>query len=172
VSDSLREQLLKAGFAPSRREKAGAAKRTPGGQSGGVGRAEPDLASAWALRARAERCEREAAAREARERAQAKRERKRKLQALLDGQSLNTGDAWRPRYFEYAGRIRRVLVTSDQMRRINAGECGIVVWGGRFHVVTRDVAMRAREVDPGAVALLVDPGAPDPDDGVPDDIVW
>ncbi len=172
MTDSLRDQLLKAGFKPSpasrqtkrpRRQQASHAPRDSG---------EPDLARAFALRAKAERAERQAAEREAREKAAARKERKRKLQALLAGEALNRDDAEQVRNFEFAGKIRRVYVTPDQLRRLNAGELGVVMHGGRALIVTREIAFKAQAIAPELVPLLIDPDAPADDDGVPDDLMW
>jgi uncharacterized protein YaiL (DUF2058 family) len=172
MSESLRDQLLKAGFKPAPRSKphkhaqAKPEPREPRAQ------AEPDLAQAFALRARADRAERETAEREAREKAAARKERKRKLQALLEGKALNEADAEQPRNFEFAEKIRRVYVTVSQLQQINRGELGVVMHGGRALVVARDVALQAQAIAPEVVALLVDPSAPVSDDGVPDDLMW
>ncbi|HEX5489472.1 MAG TPA: DUF2058 family protein [Rhodanobacteraceae bacterium] len=171
MSESLRDQLLKAGFKPSAKTKARTPRRKPVSP---VPRepAEPDLAQAFALRAKVERAEREAAEREAREKAAAKKERKRKLQELLAGKALNRVEAEQVRNFEFAGRIRRVHVTPTQLSQLNAGELGIVMHGGRALLVARDIALGARAIAPDVVALLVDPNAPAEDDGVPDDLMW
>jgi uncharacterized protein YaiL (DUF2058 family) len=169
MSESLRDQLLKAGFKPSPKpkphpRKAEARKARAAG--------EPDLAQAFAIRAKVVRAEREAAEREAREKAAAKKERKRKLQALLAGKMLNRDDAEQPRNFEFAGKIRRVYVTAEQLRQLNVGELGVVMHGGRALLVSRDIAVQAQAIAPEAIALLVDPDAPPEDDGVPDDLMW
>ena len=172
MSESLRDQLLKAGFKsspqpkPHKHARPGTEARKPHAP------AEPDLAHAFAMRAKADRAEREAAEREAREKAAARKERKRKLQALLEGKALNKTDADQPRNFEFAGKIRRVYVTADQLQQLNRGELGVVMHGGRATVVTRDVALQAQAAAPEVVAVLVDPSAPVADDGVPDDLMW
>lgn len=174
MSESLRDQLLKAGFKASPRPAAKAKPRAPSGpeprrpQAAG----EPDLAQAFALRAKAERAEREAAEREARAKAAEKKERKRKLQELLNGKALNVTEAEQARHFGFAGKIRRVHVTPAQLRQLNAGELGVVMHGGRAVLVTREVALAAQAIAPELVALLVDPSAPAADDGVPDDLMW
>ena len=172
MSESLRDQLLKAGFkpSPSARPKQHV-RHTPEPRKPREP-AEPDLAKAFALRARADRAEREAAEREAREKAAAKKERKRKLQALLAGKALNREDAEQVRNFEFAGKIRRLYVTPDQLRGINAGELGVVMQNGRAVLVLREIALEAQATAPEAVALLVDPNASAEDDGVPDDLMW
>ena len=173
MSESLRDQLLKAGFKPSSapQKKPQHARHKPESRKPREP-AEPDLAKAFALRAQADRAEREAAEREAREQAAAKKERKRKLQALLAGKALNREDAEQVRNFEFAGKIRRVYVTPEQLRQLNAGELGVVMHGGRALVVTREIALEVQAIASEAVALLVDPNAPPEDDGVPDDLMW
>ena len=173
MSDSLRDQLLKAGFKPSAKPQPKAKPhtrrpeprkpQTPG---------EPDLAQAFAMRARVEHAERETAEREAREKAAARKERKRKLQEVLAGKVLNRADAEQPRNFQFADKIRRVYVTPDQLRQLNAGELGVVMHGGRAVLVARDVALQVQAFAPEVVALLVDPSAAAADDGVPDDLMW
>ncbi|MBU6416135.1 MAG: DUF2058 family protein [Xanthomonadaceae bacterium] len=172
MSESLRDQLLKAGFRPSPQLKLH--KHAPSKPETRKPRApaEPDLAQAFAMRAKADRVEREAVEREAREKAAARKERKRAMQALLEGKALNKADADQPRNFEFAGKIRRVYVTAGQLRQINRGELGVVMHGGRALVIARDVALQAQAIAPEVVALLVDPSAPVADDGVPDDLMW
>lgn len=170
MSDSLRDQLLKAGFKPAPKPQPKARPHAP--RPGPHMPAEPDLAHAFALRAKAERAEHEAAEREAREKAAARKERKRKLQALLDGKALNQAAAEQVRNFEFAGRIRRLYVTPEQLKQINVGELGVVMHNGHAVLVTREVALAAQAFAPELVALLVDPAAPAADDGVPDDLMW
>lgn len=172
MSDSLRDQLLKAGFKPSSAAKPKQHARHKPEPRKPRDPAEPDLARAFALRARADRAEREAAEREAREKAAAKKERKRKLQALLAGKVLNREDAEQVRNFEFSGKIRRVYVTPEQLRQLNAGELGVVMHNGRALIVARDIALEVQALAPDVVALLIDPDAPANDDGVPDDLMW
>jgi uncharacterized protein YaiL (DUF2058 family) len=175
MSESLRDQLLKAGFKSSpkvaAKPKSHAHSRQPEPRKPRAP-TEPDLARAFAMRAKADRAEREAAEREAREKAAARKERKRKLQALLEGKALNKADADQPRNFEFAGKIRRVYVTAGQLQQLNGGELGVVMHGGRALVIARDVAVQAQAIAPEVVALLVDPSASPADDGVPDDLMW
>ncbi|HJP99150.1 MAG TPA: DUF2058 family protein [Rhodanobacteraceae bacterium] len=171
MSESLRDQLLKAGFRPSPKPAAKPQPRKPEPRKPRDA-AEPDLARAFALRAKVERAERDAAEREAREKAAAKKERKRKLQELLAGKALNQPDAEQVRNFEFAGKIRRIYVTNEQLAKLNAGELGVVMHSGRTLLVARDVALQAQAIASEVIALLIDPGAPLEDDGVPDDLMW
>src|SRR5699024_9208522 len=98
------------------------------------GGGEMDLARAYAIRAQTEARERKQAKAEAEAEARARRERKQRLQKLLQGKALNKNDAEHARHFEYGGKIRRVYVDAEQLRRINAGELGVVQHGGRYLV--------------------------------------
>ncbi len=187
MSDSLRDQLLKAGFAPSRKETQRAPEKRdrrdrhvakPHAEDPKSARQkrsdEVDLARAYAIRAQTEKAEREAAAREAQQQAQERKERKRRLQELLRGQVLNLAEADHVRHFEHAGKIRRIYVGAEQLIALNRGELGVVVQAGRFILVTREIALRAKEIAEDAVALLVDPEAVSTtsEDDVPDDLMW
>ena len=190
MSDTLKDQLLALGFkAPPKAGARAAARRrahafqwrvarrvawrAPGEpRKGKPPRArEPDLAQAWAARARTEREERERVRREAEELARARRELKQKLQAVLEGKAVNDASADVARHFPHGGKIRRVYVTAAQLPQLNRGELGVVQHLGRFVLVERAVALAAADVAPDCLVLLPDPDAV-ADDGVPADLVW
>jgi uncharacterized protein YaiL (DUF2058 family) len=190
MSESLRDQLLKAGFAPKkasapeprrdggRQDKGGRAAppRRDGTRDGrpppkGSGNPEIDLAKAYALRERTEREAREREQREAERRAREKRERRQKLAALLEGKGQNDAAAEIPRHFPHGNRIRRIYVTAAQLSRLNGGELAVVQAAGRYLLVAREVALEAKAIDAEALVLLCDPHATD-DDGIPADLVW
>lgn len=192
MADSLRDQLLKSGIVkqvqPDRTREAKRPAQTPPGKharkggkpqhapaAGGSGQSQQDidLAKAYALRAQTDARERKRIEQEAAEQARLRRERKQKIQQLLDGKALNKADADQPRNFEYGGKIRRVHVDAVQLAALNAGELGVVQQGGRYLLVSREIAEQVRGIDPHLLALLVDPGASGAgDDGVPDDLMW
>jgi uncharacterized protein YaiL (DUF2058 family) len=214
MSDSLRDQLLKAGFKPQPKPEpkpasAAAAKgprrddprRQPDTRPGASqnnraqpkkqvpqhgkpvqphqarpsgpksGNQEPNLAHAYALRAKQEKEEREAAQREAERMAQEKRERKQKLSSLLANKALNAQEADTPRHFPHGNKIRRVYCTAEQLVKLNRGELAVVQLAGRYLLVERDIALQAQAIDAAALVLLCDPDAPTEDD-VPPDLVW
>lgn len=181
MSESLRDQLLKAGFsakpqsASARKDKPAAkpARKAARGAAGKVPAAEGeiDLARAYALRERDERAAREREQREAAERARERKERRQKLAQLLAGKELNEKDADIPRHFPYGNRIRRIWVTAEQLPRLNGGELAVVQMAGRYLLVPRETALAAQAIDPEALALLCDPHAA-ADDDVPPDLIW
>ncbi|GGA17465.1 DUF2058 domain-containing protein [Dyella nitratireducens] len=188
--DSLRDQLLKSGIVkqlkdekrqqqPAPRPHAPSAKgkpphhKPPHQPKPARKEGEIDLAKAYAIRAHTEAEERKRAEQEAAEQARLKRERKAKVQKLLEGQILNKADGDQVRHFEYGGKIRRVYVDANQLADLNAGKLGIVQNAGRYLVVTQTVAEQVREIDSHLVALLVDPAAVGVDEeGIPDDLMW
>ncbi|GAA3917606.1 DUF2058 domain-containing protein [Luteimonas lutimaris] len=202
MSDTLRDQLLGLGFKPApktpkapQRDKGKPGKRGPGApgrpQAGKPGQGAPqkkrrpqsrediDLAKAYAIRAQREKDERIEAERRRQEEARQRREAKAKLATMLEGKALNDEAAEHVRHFEYGGKIKRIHVTIDQLKALNAGELGVVQLNGRYLLVTAAVLADAEAIFAPAVALKVDPQAPAEDDPyadpryqVPDDLVW
>ncbi len=204
MSHSLRDQLLGLGFkdapkpAPrpkpdARKPQAGqggkpahAGKPGHGGRPARQGRPQHpksrediDLAKAYAIRAQKEKDERIEAERLKQEEARLRREAKAKLEAFLKDKALNAADAEHVRHFEYGGKIKRVHVTAEQLKALNAGELGVVQMNGRYLLVDSATLAEAEAIFAQAVALKVDPNAPagddpysDPQYQVPDDLVW
>lgn len=122
-----------------------------------AGDGEIDLARAYALREREQRAEQEAARRAAEQANAARRERKRRLRELTQGQSLNTPDADIARHFPHADKIKRIYVSAEQLPQLNAGVLGVVQIEGRFQLVPRAIALAVQETAPEALVLLPDP---------------
>ena len=83
------------------------------------------------------------------------------------------------RHFEYGGKIKRIHVTAEQLKALNAGELGVVQQDGRYLLVDAGTLAQAEAIFAPAVALKVDPDAPaeqdpysDPQYQVPDDLTW
>ena len=92
---------------------------------------------------------------------------------------LNVAEADIARHFPYGGKIKRIHVTADQLKALNAGELGVVQQDGRYLLFPMALVLQAEQVFAPAVALKVDPSAPAQDDPyadpayqVPDDLVW
>ncbi|MBB5885704.1 DUF2058 family protein [Xanthomonas sp. LMG 8992] len=152
-----------------------------GGQPGRPPRSREDidLAKAYAIRAQREKDERIEAERQKQEEARLRREARAKLDELLKGQALNHAEADIARHFPYGGKIKRIYVTPDQLKALNAGELGVLQQNGRYLLVTAALLDQAEAIFPAAVALRVDPNATaeedpyaDPKYQIPDDLVW
>ncbi len=189
MSNSLKDQLLKLGFKTPARESARGKPRTPvkpkTGKPADKARQQPrsgdgiDLAKAWAIRKKTENDERIAAERERQEAARKRREGKNQLAQLLQQARLNDDKAEIARHFEYGGKIRRIHVTADQLKALNAGELAVVQLAGRYHLVTAAHGEQAEQILPGSLALcagtaepVLEEGYDDPKYQVPDDLVW
>ena len=209
MSDTLRDQLLGLGFkaAPkperkpdNRRDGRPQGKPGQGRPQGGnhkpahakAGQGKPshgprkprsqediDLAKAYAIRAQKEKDERIEAERIKQEEARLRREAKAKLDELLKDKALNAEAADIARHFPYGGKIKRIYVTAEQLKALNAGELGVLQQNGRYLLVTAELLAEAEKIFAPAVALKVDPNAPaeddpyaDPQYQVPDDLVW
>ncbi len=204
MSNSLRDQLLGLGFKdapkPQDRPKHAPqqAKAGQGGKPANAGRKpdhkpvphkkpqqkprsreDIDLAKAYAIRAQKEKDERIEAERLKQEEARQRREAKAKLAEFLAGKSLNAAEADHVRHFEYGGKIKRIHVTAEQLKALNAGDLGVVQMDGRYLLVDAGTVAQAEAIFAPAVALKVDPDAPAQDDPysdpkyqVPDDLVW
>ncbi|CAH2707926.1 Nucleoprotein/polynucleotide-associated enzyme [Xanthomonas campestris pv. nigromaculans] len=142
-------------------------------------REDIDLAKAYAIRAQREKDERIEAERLKQEEARLRCEAKAKLEELLKDKGLNHADADIARHFPYGGKIKRIYVTADQLKALNAGELGVLQLNGRYLLVTAELLAEAESVFAPSVALKVDPNAPasddpyaDPQYQVPDDLVW
>jgi uncharacterized protein YaiL (DUF2058 family) len=163
--------------------RPGGGARPGQGQNSGQGkprsREDIDLAKAYAIRAQKEKDDRIEAERVKQEEARLRREAKAKLDVLLEGKSLNNAAAEIARHFNYGGKIKRVYVTAEQLKALNAGELGVLQQNGRYLLVTAAVLDEAEAVFAPSVALRVDPNATvdedpyaDPAYQVPDDLVW
>ena len=138
-----------------------------------------DLAKAYAIRAQREKDERIEAERQKQEEARLRREAKAKLDELIKDKGLNDPNAEIARHFPYGGKIKRIYVTADQLKALNAGQLGVLQQNGRYLLVSAEVLAEAERIFAAAVALKVDPNAPIADDPyadpmyqVPDDLVW
>ena len=164
----------------ARQGEAGSNKRPrPQHKPDARSREDMDLAKAYAIRAQREKDERIAAEAAKQEEARKRREARAKLTELVKDKSLNVADAEIARHFPYGGKIKRIYVTAEQLKALNAGELGVLQLDGRYVLVTSEIIGQAEEIFPAAVALKVDPNAPEADDPysdpmyqVPDDLVW
>lgn len=167
-----------AGGAQPQARRGGA--RAPGKPArGGRSQEDIDLAKAYAIRAQKEKNERIEAERLKQEEARLRREARARLDILLKDKALNVEEADIARHFPYGGKIKRVYVTADQLKALNAGELGVLQQNGRYLLVTAAVLAEAETIFPAAVALKIDPDVPaesdpyaDPQYQVPDDLVW
>ena len=169
VAADARQARARQGREPAARRRAG--DRT---------REDIDLAKAYAIRAQSEKDERIAAERRSRKKRACAAKRAPSSPSWSRTRRSTIADAEIARHFPYGGKIKRIYVTADQLKALNAGELGVVQLDGRYLLVTRRAAgagrsdlrrrrSRSRSI-PNAPAGD-DPYA-DPQYQVPDDLVW
>jgi len=162
MADSLRDQLIKAGFKPSARPAPKKPKHRDGkgrDKRGGKRAAnDPNISleKAYAIRDREEQ-----RADQERKRAKMREDARRKaqndqLQALLGDCARNDPDADLPRHFRDGDRITRLYVTEAQRDAIAEGRLGIVKLRRRYLLVDADIASEAARIKPDAVVDLSD----------------
>ena len=167
-----------SGARPGNKPAAGGRKSDPRAAQPRT-REDIDLAKAYAIRARKEKDERIEAERLKQEEARLRREAKAKLEAFLKDKALNAADSEHVRHFEYGGKIKRIHVTAEQLKALNAGALGVLQMNGRYLLVEAAVLDAAQAIFAQAVALKVDPDAlasddpyADPQYQIPDDLAW
>jgi len=193
MSQSLRDQLLGLGFKPAaatvKKRPSTQARKPESGTSSAHKPAAPaprrksrdeiDLAKAYALRAQREKQERIETERQQQEATRQRREAQARLKALLQDKALNLAEADIARHFEYGGKIKRIYVSADQLKALNAGALGVVQLSGRYLLVSAEVLREVEAIFAPAIALKVDPDAAPTDDPyadpkyqIPDDLIW
>lgn len=186
MGESLQDQLRALGLA--KQQKHARKSRAEPGQSGKQRAArepaehpagEMSLDQAWALREQEEQRRAQAAQRQAqaeRIRKQEEDRRRRALneqvRAIVDAHRLSRDDAELARNFMFRGRIRKMYVTPEQQRALNAGELGIVYLAGGYHLLASEQLQAVRAI---SAEHVVEPESAVEDEGefpVPDDLVW
>lgn len=177
MSDSLRDQLLKAGLVT--KKQAAQSERQP--FRGGKGRRSPP-GTGHAATDDAARAAKAARDRELNREQQAKieaRARRAELRQIIDQHRLPGPET--DEYFNFVdgGKVRRISVDAGLRARLIAGTLVIARCDGRYDMVPAEAAILIRERDPAAVIALDSPPAPagagdDPyrEFVVPDDLTW
>jgi uncharacterized protein len=179
MSDSLRDQLLKAGLVT--KKEAARSERAKQPFRGGKGRSLPAGPGGKAAddAARAAKAARD---RELNRQQQAKieaRARRAQLRQIIDQHRVPSPET--DEYFNFVdgGKVRRIAVDGGLRARLIAGTLLIVRCDGRYDMVPAEAAELLRERDPGALVALEPPDAkstaeddPYRDFAVPDDLTW
>lgn len=182
MADSLQEQLRALGLASkqeadrnsSRKNNRGGKTGTPrsGHAPGQRPAGELSLDQAYALREREE----QRLAQQARDRKLAEERRRREIndsiRAIIDAHRLNRDEAEIARNFMFRGRIRKLYVTPDQQRALNADDIGIAYLSGGYHLLAREHFDAVRAISAEHVVEPQGSGEGEEDFPVPDDLTW
>ncbi len=190
MSKSLQDQLLALGLArekPSKPRKSsqrrpGKADRQPGGGSftkKGQGRgkqadeSELSLDRAYALRKQEEKKQADAARKRKQAEDRQRRELNKQIKAIVHKHRLNDIKADVPRHFMYRGRIRKISVTPDQLKALNAGELGIAYLSGGYHLLAPEHLEAVRKLSQDHIPDLTSGASEETEEfPVPDDLIW
>lgn len=181
MSDSLRDQLVKAGLADEaqlrrvRSEQHRQRKRKKRKSQRDDGNAAAPLAA----RAQAEKREQDRRLNEERDRERDRRHAAAALRQQLAAANL-TIDGDIAHHFTVGSRIKRVYVNKGQHEALAAGKLAIGVYDERSYVLAPDTARRLADQHPELTVVIAGPAAgaegrdedPYADFPVPDDLVW
>ena len=92
------------------------------------------------------------------------------LQKLVSDSRRNDPSGDIAHHFSLNGAIKTVYVNRRQHEELARGELAIVVLSRRHHLVSTDVAVKVKELDPHIPVVITKTQAID--DGVPDDLMW
>jgi len=140
---------------------------------------DSDLAAAYRAKQAAEKRDKEHQKQKKVAEQEARRLRNLQLDKISTDKMQNDEQAELPRYFNYMGKIRRIMVTQQQLDAINAGELGIAVLRSRPILLDIQTHAQFKEIAPD---LIPDMGGDEPsgeawDDQyegfeVPEDLRW
>lgn len=185
LGDSLQDQLKALGLArekPPRKQQAVRApakpRQKPVQRDKSVLRkkdeaGELSLEKAFALRKQEEKNQAEQARQKKLEDDRQRKLLNTAIREIVTTHRLNRQDAEIARNFMFRGRIRKIHVTPDQLKELNAGELGIAYLSGSYHLLPREQTDAIRRLSEAHVPDL-SIGSEDDDDEfpIPDDLIW
>ena len=186
MSDSLRDQLLKAGLVTERqaRHAEQQVRQQHHQQARGPKKsrpaAQPAAPSAAVLKAQAEKAARDAELNRKQQEKAAARARAAEITQIIEQHKVERAED-SDDFFNFVanGKVRRLAISPDQRARIVAGTLVIVRWSGKSELLPPDAAEQVRQRHATAVIALPasEPAAPAEDDPykdfvVPDDLQW
>jgi uncharacterized protein YaiL (DUF2058 family) len=179
MSDSLQDQLKALGLArdkPKKRQPGPARKpRKSGPKPAGNGAGKPEelsLEKAYSLKRRDEQKQADQARKKKLAQDRQRRLLNNEIRKIVQAHRLNRNDAEIGRNFMFRGRIRKIRVTAEQLKTLNAGELGIVYLSGGYHLLANEHVEAVRLLSGEHVADLSVDSEDDGDHPVPDDINW
>ena len=190
MSKSLQDQLLALGLTSKRPEKTRKlSRRAPAkaGQRPGTGSSpkkerglekraaggEMSLDRAYSLRKQEEKTQADTARKRKQAEDRCRRRLNQEIRAIVSKHRLNDAKAEVPRHFMYRGRIRKINLTPDQLKALNAGEFGIAYLSGGYHLLAPEHVEVVRKLSSEHVPDLASGNSEEPEEfPVPDDLTW
>jgi uncharacterized protein len=175
MSDSLRDQLLKAGLVTAKQARQASQPQRRPSRHQPVPPAEATRAAREAEAAKLARDQELNRQRQSQAEAKA---RIAQIRQWIDADRIPKPQGDDTYNFVYGGKIRRIAINMDLRAQLDRGDVAIVRCEGRFDYVPAATAARIRERDERAVVPLAATAAPvDENDPyknhvVPDDLIW
>jgi uncharacterized protein YaiL (DUF2058 family) len=186
MGNSLQDQLKALGLAtekPARQQKVRAAPTKPRSAANKPRPApaprksespgELSLEKAFALRKQEEKRQADQARRKKQEEDRQRKLLNNSIREIVKANRLNRDDAEVARNFMFRGRIRKIYVTPEQLKALNAGELGIAYLSGGYHLLAKEHSEAIRQLSEAHVPDL-SIGSDDDDEEfpIPDDLIW
>lgn len=175
MADSLKDQLIALGLAKPGQDK-GRAEKPRGKKTNKAGKKKKagpmSLDAAYRLREREEIKSAEDKKRQKQEQDRLRRQVNTQIQQLADEHALNDSAAELKRNFLFKGRIRSVLVTTEQLKDLNEGRLGVVFLRGSYFVMQPEHVEQVRAISPDHVPDLGASESEEEEFPVPDDLMW
>jgi len=169
MSDSLQDQLKALGLARAKPKPKPKPEPKPRGNKG---KEEFSLAKAFALKKRDEQNQADHARKKKLAEDRQRRQLNNEIRIIVKAHRLNRDDAEIGRNFMFRGRIRKIRVTPEQLKALNAGELGIAYLSGGYHLLANEHAKAVRLLSEEHVADLSTEAGDDGVHPVPDDLTW
>jgi uncharacterized protein YaiL (DUF2058 family) len=179
MGNSLQDQLKALGLArekPARKQKVQpplAKSRPAPAPRAKEPKGELSLEKAFALRKQEEKRQADQARQKKQEEDRQRKLLNKSIREIVQAHRLNRDDAELARNFMFRGRIRKIHVTPEQLKALNAGELGITYLSGGYHLLTNEHTDAVRRLSEAHVPDL-SVGSEDEDDEfpIPDDLIW
>lgn len=190
MSKSLQEQLLALGLAGKKTKGARqSSRRAPGKADQRLGAGSPpnqgsdrakqaaggevSLNRAYALRQQEEKKQADTTRKRKQSEDRRRRQLNKEIRAIVRKHRLNDSTAEISRHFMYQGRIRKISLTPDQLKAINAGKLGIAYLSGGYHLLAPDHVEAVRKLSAQHIPDLASGDTEqEKEHPVPDDLTW
>ena len=169
MSGSLQDQLKALGLARAKPKPKPKLKPKPRANKG---KQEFSLEKAYALKKRDEREQADHARKKKRAEDRQRRLLNNEIRTIVKAHRLNKDDAEIARNFMFRGKIRKIRVTPEQLKLLNAGELGIAYLSGGYHLLADEHVETVRQLSGEHIADLSTAAEDDGDHPVPDDLSW
>ena len=179
MSDSLRDQLIKAGLATQKQVKQADREQHRDRQAKGPKRPGPNEQQRAVDPARAAKAARDQALNRERQAQAEAKARAAEIRQLIEQHRLPKPET--DEYFNFVDRkkVRRIAINADLRERLVRGDIAIARCEARYDFVPADIAPRIRERDARMVMSLDSSSDAKPDENdpykdfvVPDDLTW